>query len=96
MAASGLKEARTQPQLSSASPPFEPSPRRSPLRPQGSKLMMLGSADAAPSAPTAAVVFLEDLPEADQARSQVRSRASFAHLASSPASTRRRTSAPAW
>lgn len=39
--------------------------------PQGSKLMMMGTADAAPVAPTTAVVFVEDLPDAERAKASM-------------------------
>ena len=44
---------------------------RGPARAQGCKLMLMGSADAIPTAPSAPVVFVEDLPDAAQAKASM-------------------------
>ena len=45
--------------------------RSGPARAQGCKLMLMGSADAIPTAPSAPVVFVEDLPDAAQAKASM-------------------------
>ena len=81
MSAIGLKEVRGAQQPRGrrrAAPRLEPLKTRAaaltprgPAGAQGCKLMLMGSADAIPTAPSAPVVFVEDLPDAAQAKASM-------------------------